>query len=93
MVGFWTGQGLESRRDPFLNPVESRAQLRLAFVFAPFTPTRYRAQTLGTGRLRGRRRFGYQRKSDICAIRVQRAGRTRAALLLAFLRLDTPDAQ
>src|ERR1700686_5363940 len=42
-------------------PEDSSAEFksRLAFVSAPFTPTRYCAQPLGTGRLRERRSFGY----------------------------------
>jgi hypothetical protein len=37
--------GLEVSGDLFRDPVECRLKSRFAFVSAPFTPTRYRAQT------------------------------------------------
>jgi hypothetical protein len=40
----WAGQDLEGQRDPFGDSLESRAQPRFAFVSAPLTPARYRAQ-------------------------------------------------
>jgi hypothetical protein len=56
-----TGPGLKA--SVILSEIRLRAELNCAcLVSAPFTPTRYRSQTHGTGRLRARRRFGYWRE-------------------------------